>query len=82
MTLSKMLKKAVIEELKDCRKWYRKTLEEDRNEKLTTLEQIDEAMNDMEANDEYENILFSNGYILGMRQAIRTVEAWEQQGGL
>ena len=77
MKLSKIIERAINNELKDCRKWYGRFLKEEQKTKVTTLSEVENAMNDIEPQDDFENIIFSSGFVMGMRQAIQIVQAHE-----
>jgi hypothetical protein len=82
MKLSNIMRKAINEELKDCRKWYKKFLEQEQGIKITSLAQLEEAMEGVEPKDDFENTIFSSGYITGMKQAIRTIAQYEAKEAL
>jgi hypothetical protein len=71
---------AIEDELKDCRKWYRAFLEKEQHQKIKTAWELRDAMDSVEPQDDWENIIFSSGFISGMECAKRCIEANTRKG--
>jgi hypothetical protein len=67
------INKIIKEEQKDMLNWY-KNIIDDSSDKLTTKDQKIAYLEDIEQNDDYENLAYSQGFLQGLKTAIRLLE--------
>lgn len=74
MDIIKKIDKAIKQELKESKKWYKDYLYTEFNIKIHNLQELEDAMNDIDPDNETENCIFSAGYIMGMRHIKRLIQ--------